>query len=273
LALANNRAATLYALLSSFRPGRKPPLLFFDCLWYLPKTRFARAINRLKFQLISRSVRKFLVWSSHEVRDYASVFGLSEELFLYVPHHHTLEGYEYEVTRGDYVFSGGDGNRDYPTLIEAVRGLDVKVKIATRREDWHGGVTAPPNVEASPTSSDDFRRWMAGSRVVVVAMQKKGLLHIGGEQTYLNAMAMGKPVIVTDEVGAADYIQHGRNGLLVPSGDVSALRAAIRSILNDPAFEVELASNARKSYEEFSTHLCMERILALAAEVAEAGKK
>jgi rhamnosyl/mannosyltransferase len=41
-------------------------------------------------------------------------------------------------------------------------------------------------------------------------------------------MLMGKPVILTDPEGGADYIEHGKTGLLVPYGDVPALRQAIR---------------------------------------------
>ena len=50
-----------------------------------------------------------------------------------------------------------------------------------------------------------FRNLRTGSRLVVVPMEA-GHFHVGGEQTYLNAMAMGKPVIVTDDRGAHQTI-------------------------------------------------------------------
>ena len=107
---------------------------------------------------------------------------------------------------------------------------------------------------------------MAGCRLAVIPM-KKGLLHSGGQQTYLNAMAMGKPVIVVDDFGAKDYIEHGVNGLIVPSGESETLRTAIKSIISDPRFEEKLGCNALKTYNTYSTTKCMERILEAAREV------
>lgn len=54
-----------------------------------------------------------------------------------------------------------------------------------------------------------------------------------GQQTFLNAMVLGKPVIVTDAVGVRDYIEDGVTGVIVPP-DALALRAAIDHVM-DPA--------------------------------------
>ncbi len=49
----------------------------------------------------------------------------------------------------------------------------------------------------------------------------------------LEALAQGIPVIVSRNTGAADFVEHGANGLLVEPGDAQALRAAMTT-LNDP---------------------------------------
>lgn len=41
------------------------------------------------------------------------------------------------------------------------------------------------------------------------------------------AFAHGLPVITTDRAGAADLVQHGKNGLIVPGGDVAQLAATL----------------------------------------------
>jgi glycosyltransferase involved in cell wall biosynthesis len=113
---------------------------------------------------------------------------------------------------------------------------------------------------------------MAGSRIVVVPM-KKGLIHSGGQQTYLSAMAMGKPVIVADDKGAKDYIENGVSGVIVPSADAKALRKAVKMITDNPEFAGRLSSKAKESMEAFSTSLCMKRILQTAEEIVlRAGK-
>lgn len=49
------------------------------------------------------------------------------------------------------------------------------------------------------------------------------------------AMNAGRPIVVTDHVGAgADLVENGANGFVCPLGDVAALADAIRAVLSDP---------------------------------------
>lgn len=264
--LGGNRKSNLFAILSTLLPGKRPPILMVDCLWYKPRNWFLLGLKRLQFRVMARAINKFVVWASHEVRDYASVFRIPEQKFQYIPHHHTLEGYQFEVSNGDYIFSGGDGERDYETLLKAVEGLGVRLVIATRLSKWNGDIPFTDQVKAFPTSHSDFRKWMAASRLVVVPM-KKGLLHSGGQQTYLSAMAMGKPVIVADDLGAKDYIENGVNGFIVSAGDAKGLRKAIKLVLGDANLAKTISSNALRTYKTFSTTGCMEKIIETAETI------
>ena len=53
--------------------------------------------------------------------------------------------------------------RDYPTLIEAVRGLAIPVRIATH---WQPGssLRIPQNVTIQPASHAEFGELLAGAR-------------------------------------------------------------------------------------------------------------
>ena len=48
------------------------------------------------------------------------------------------------------------------------------------------------------------------------------------------AMAYGRPVVAGDVGGLRDLVVHEETGLLVPPGDVEALRDALRRLLADP---------------------------------------
>lgn len=48
------------------------------------------------------------------------------------------------------------------------------------------------------------------------------------------ALACGCPVIATHNTGAVELITHGKNGLIVPPGDVAALKSALEEILEQP---------------------------------------
>jgi glycosyltransferase involved in cell wall biosynthesis len=45
------------------------------------------------------------------------------------------------------------------------------------------------------------------------------------------ALSVGTPAIVSSCCGAAELITHGRNGYVVPSGDVEALRRCLEELL------------------------------------------
>jgi glycosyltransferase involved in cell wall biosynthesis len=182
-----------------------------------------------------------------------------------IPYHTTLWGAKYPEHEGEYVFAGGDTNRDYRTLIQAVTGLTYKVVIAVFRRDHFAGVEIPPNVEILTASRDEFFRLMARSAVVVVPMQG-GLIHSGGHQTYLNAMELGKPVVVADDGGADEYIADGVTGFIVKPGELAGLRKALQTLMCDRAMARRLGQNAKAAAEEYTPEKWFERIFALARE-------
>jgi glycosyltransferase involved in cell wall biosynthesis len=67
------------------------------------------------------------------------------------------------------------------------------------------------------------------------------------------AMAHGRPVVASAVGGLLDAVEDERTGLLVPPGDVGALRAAIERLLLDPALRARLGAAAReRASERFS---------------------
>jgi glycosyltransferase involved in cell wall biosynthesis len=59
------------------------------------------------------------------------------------------------------------------------------------------------------------------------------------------AMNTGRPVIVSDRVGAApDLVEDGVNGFVYPSGDVDALAARLRQILASPPLRAEMGERS-----------------------------
>lgn len=51
----------------------------------------------------------------------------------------------------------------------------------------------------------------------------------------LEALACGLPVIVSDRVGAKDFVEDGVNGWIVPAGDAAALAGKLEALARDPA--------------------------------------
>ena len=60
-------------------------------------------------------------------------------------------------------------------------------------------------------------------------------------------MASGLPVIVTRNTGAADLIQDGKNGYVVPAGDPDAIRDRLAHLAAHPALLREIGCAARET--------------------------
>lgn len=68
----------------------------------------------------------------------------------------------------------------------------------------------------------------------------------------LEAMRLGKASVAAAAGGVPEMLRHGREGLLVPPGDVSALAAAMSRLAADPALRARLGRAARTRAERFT---------------------
>ncbi len=68
----------------------------------------------------------------------------------------------------------------------------------------------------------------------------------------LEAMAHGAPVVASAVGGLLDLVVDGETGLLVPPGDVSALRVALERLLADRELRARLGAAGRERAREFS---------------------
>jgi glycosyltransferase involved in cell wall biosynthesis len=60
----------------------------------------------------------------------------------------------------------------------------------------------------------------------------------------LEAMACGLPVVASAVGGLLTFVEHGRNGYLVPSGDVPALASRLIEILDDSRLRDRMGASA-----------------------------
>ena len=85
----------------------------------------------------------------------------------------------------------------------------------------------------------------------------------GFPRSPMEASAMGVPCIVTDIRGCREAVEHGRNGLLVPLGDVEALAAAIKELVENPEQAAIMGSEGRRmALERFDERLVFEKVKA-----------
>ena len=83
----------------------------------------------------------------------------------------------------------------------------------------------------------------------------------------LEAMASGKPVIVTDIPGVRETVIDGRTGLTVPSGDSKSLKEAISLLLENEELRKDIAKNALSSVRTRSWENVAKEVLNVYDEV------
>jgi glycosyltransferase involved in cell wall biosynthesis len=155
---------------------------------------------------------------------------------------------------GTLISAAGLEWRDYPTLINAVKdmvGLTVKLAAASpwsKHSNETERVALPDHVTARRYPYDELRDLYAASQLVAVPLYENDFQ--AGVTTLLEAMAMGKPVIITQTTGQTDVVTHGVNGITVPPGDVAAWKAAIQKLREDDDLRQRIGASARQWVEE-----------------------
>ena len=119
---------------------------------------------------------------------------------------------------------------------------------------------------------------MLGFRSDVVNLLKSSDLFVlpslaeGFSLSLVEAMAAGVPVVATRVGGAAEALEDGRNGFLVPPGDVGALeRAVITALSLDAQSRESVRRAARQTAQRFSFDETARRMLEIYSELGRRG--
>lgn len=170
-----------------------------------------------------------------------------------------------------YVFSiGNDYSRDWETMFQAVSlcaarpGFAHRFRIHTTKPVPEHGPHA--EVIRESVTFSQMRDLYRKASVVVVAL--RDVIHPGGITTLLEAMATGRPVVVTSSRGVSDHLADGETCLVVPPGNPRALADAINRLLDSPQEAARLGANART----YAVETCHNRVFArsLAAVLRDA---
>jgi len=192
-----------------------------------------------------------------EIERYSRQYGIPREKFALVPL--SFQKRYLPVTSDEgYIFSGGTV-RDWKTLFDAVTGLPYPVRVFTPQR-----VPQPPsNVTVELVGREEFYARMAAASCVAIALEPEPL-RITGTTTWTAAMAMGKPVVVSEPHGAPDYMEHGVSGFYVGYKDPKALRHYIELVMRNPSVRKRVGEAAReRAWREFSPEVFRRRVLAL----------
>lgn len=240
--------------------GRRVGVLVSDATWHSRSTRSEARIpalhgpvesfGKVLLRAVAGPHAHVCFLSRQEVLDFASEARVPLSRVHFTPFFPTLAAAEEQrlldvvadSRPGEHVFSGGNSSRDYRLLAQALGNTQHRVVVSSS-----AALRWPVNFSASSVGHDRFLELMARSKVVVVTLDSTTRRSVG-QQTYLNAMALGLPVVVNDAVGVRDHVENGRDALVVPAADPVALREAVDWVI-DPANATAVAALARRGQQ------------------------
>lgn len=238
------RASLFYGLLC-FLFGRPSKQIMVEYFLDYPQPASLRwRIKTALYRLVAHRALGILTNSSPEVAATCKRFNLPEANVLFVPMYTTIRNPHREETDACFVYSVGRTLRDNQTLLAAAPLFNLPLCLVVGRED-----TLPEPLPENVTLRrdiplDECHRLLREATLVVIPLLPTE--RSTGQVVMFEAMALGKPVVMTRVAGATDYIRDGENGLLIPPEDSAALAEAVNRLIDSPALAHELADTALK---------------------------
>ena len=233
----------------------------YSCLGFinrkegLPLVHLRRLSEFVKEQAINKKLAGFIVGSDYMKEHLiAHAFNGSK---VYVNPLYTADKKSVSQTeRKNFLFAGqlvrGKG---LDCLLNAFAGLDTEHKLiicgSGRQEQKYKQLAAKLNrqekiVWKGKMPAKQLSELYASSICAVMPSISPETFGLSG----LEAMSNSTAVIASNVGGIGQWLQDGVNGYLVPSGDTSALRDAMKKIADDTDKAKRLGDNGRKIFEK-----------------------
>jgi glycosyltransferase involved in cell wall biosynthesis len=173
-----------------------------------------------------------------------------------------------------YVLAAGrDAGRDYATLLQAMPPGHELHLVCSRLN--LAGMQLPPQVrvryDIPPT---ELRAEYAGAAAVAVPTYDDRATagsDCSGTLVLLDALAMGRPAVISERRAVHDYVRAGEHAVVVPAEQPDSLRDALRRLLDDPDGAQRLAAAGRQRVlDTLTTRHFATRLAQVLREVAGA---
>jgi glycosyltransferase involved in cell wall biosynthesis len=196
-----------------------------------------------------------IAYSEREVRDlrvWLDDRGRSTEV-SFVPFGVDTEAFRpvLEPSTRDVVSVGADPHRDYALLLDVARALPtVSFTLVAGRDAARWLDDVPENVAVEVDISFEAMK-LRLEEARTVALPVRDNTYSGATTVLLQAMALGKPVVVsrTSAIASGYGLLDGENCRLVEPGDAAAFARSLGDVLRDDLHARALGTSARQTVE------------------------
>ena len=234
----------IVSLIQTVTLSRRPRHVILQFIMREKTPSFASKAKYLFMRWCFSSVHLCICSSRAECRYYEQVFHWNSAKIHYVPLHTDPRLLDRDGSRNDgFILSAGRTYRDYGTLLDAFRRMDVPLVIVASR--WNINPNdVPANVKVQyDLPGPELMQLMSRCMAVVLPLENR-MISIG-QSVLLQAMTLGKPVITTQVNGTADYIEHMKSGMFVPPNDPDAIQKAVLMLIEDEKLRSDLGRAAQ----------------------------
>lgn len=172
------------------------------------------------------------------------------------------------VNNVGYIFSGGRMNRDFETVLTAVRELGCPAVFAVPGDhEFRGDI--PENVKIyRDIPSERFLDLVSNATAVVIALERPDIS--SGQVVLAEAMKRARPIIVTKLAGIDDYVTDGREALFVQPHAPADLIEKIKILLADKRLRQKLSTSAYEKYKtSFNSDTFAQDIFTVLSDISD----
>jgi glycosyltransferase involved in cell wall biosynthesis len=257
LAIFESEGHVLAALREHIPLLRSKPLVIVAC-WLAQDIQTTNPARRERLRRLYRRVSKVIVFSHNQREILQSLLGLSDDQV-------TVVRFGIDTEKADDLFSkvtdngrwlsvGRDLGRDWKTLLEAMNRTGLPCDVISRS----GALPSvlPDNVTALPSMPEkEYWQRLAACRGLVLAVHD--LAYPSGQTVLLQAMALGKPCVITATPALRDYLPEDAVLTAPTSGDADSLAQAVQRLDANETQRQRIGMAAR----EFVKQHCNEKMM------------
>lgn len=236
------------AIMRFLHLGIKCPIIVMTFI-YKPRTGFKGKLYQrfVKYALSAKQVKRVTVYSQSEVNHYSQLLGLPQERFTAL--HLGIDDTPVETTKGNFIFSTGRSLRDYDFLCNA---SPENFPVVIAADNYYPKIDKKHITVLRDCFGDAMLHRMAECFCVVVPL--KDTETSSGQLVILQAMMLGKPVIVTENKTARFYLEDNQTGFIIDKTP-TALHNVLKVLSENPKIYTGISQNARNEFtKKFTTY-------------------
>jgi glycosyltransferase involved in cell wall biosynthesis len=243
------------------------------------------SLNKILLILLAKAHTKILCLSSKTENQLRDDFGINKDklaLLDWGPDLPSYDDYEFssrDVNDRKIFVSAGNESRDYDIIVQAFSELDCTLKVYCSSKSAPVMTSLPSNVKIqynhkNPLSLDwkalswkellsEYAKAFAIAIPLYIPAARIDTTPLYGLTSLLDAMAMGKPVIMTKHRQANIDIEKEKIGLWVELGDIQGWQQAVSYLVEHPEEAQEMGQRGRLlaeqkyNLENFSSQLAI----------------